>query len=116
MTFSNDPLDRLVAAHPWLDDWDDVLRRTGKPAADGVLRAAIRVFGRRRVVLALVAAVAVLVPLGAFGAANDWWFLGSAGTPVPVSAPRIVKEGEWNGERGCLSCTGDGSRWRFPAH
>jgi hypothetical protein len=95
MTFSSDPLDRLVAAHPWVADWDDVLHRAGQPA-HGAHRPAARILNRRRLVLVAIAVVAVLIPLGAFGAAHDWWFLGS-GSPVPVSTPTVVKEGEWSG-------------------
>lgn len=98
MTFNGEPLDLLVAAHPWVADWDDVLQRAGSPGAVAQ-RLARRVLSRRRLVLVAIAVGAVLVPLGAFGAANDWWFLGSGGTPVPVSAPIVVKEGEWSGHR-----------------
>jgi hypothetical protein len=52
---------------------------------------------RRRLVLAFAVLAAVLVPLAAFGAANEWWFLRFGGTPVPTTAPQVVKEGEWNG-------------------
>jgi hypothetical protein len=94
--------DQLIAArfaaiaNP-IDDsrWIDVLQR----AATGsrVHRAGSRMLSRRRLVLVVAAVVAVLIPLGALGAANDWWFLGSAGAPVPVRAPIVVKEGEWSG-------------------
>jgi hypothetical protein len=46
--------------------------------------------------LALALLVAVLVSLAALGAASDWWFLEDQG-PTPVSAPGVVKEGEWSG-------------------
>ena len=52
---------------------------------------------RRRLVLAFAALAAVLVPVAAFGSASDWWFLKFGGTPVPTTAPQVVKEGEWNG-------------------
>jgi hypothetical protein len=92
MTSSSDPLDRLVSAAWWVADWDDVLQRAGKP--DHRLRlAAIRILTRRRLVLVIAVLVAALVPLGAVGAANDWWFLRfGAG-----STPDVVKEGVWNG-------------------
>jgi hypothetical protein len=68
--------------------------------------------------------VAVLVPLAALAAANDWWFLRFGGTPVPTEAPQVVKEGEWDGRRWeliaypsrtdglCISMTPKGSRER----
>lgn len=46
--------------------------------------------------LALALLAAALVPLAAFGAASDWWFLQSD-RPTPVSAPDVVKEGDWSG-------------------
>jgi hypothetical protein len=51
---------------------------------------------KRRLMVALALVAAALVPLAALGAANDWWFLQSHG-PKPVSAPDVVKEGEWSG-------------------
>ncbi len=52
---------------------------------------------RRLVLLSLAVLAAVLVPLAALGAANDWWFLKNGAAPVPTTAPQVVKEGEWNG-------------------
>jgi hypothetical protein len=48
-------------------------------------------------VLAFVVLAAVLVPLAALGAANDWWFLRFGAGPPPTKAPAVVKEGEWSG-------------------
>jgi hypothetical protein len=95
--------DQLIAArfaaiaNP-IDDsrWIDVLQRAAS-FDSRAHRAGIRMLSRRRLVLVVAAVVAVLIPLGALGAANDWWFLGSAGAPVPVIAPIVVKEGEWSG-------------------
>ena len=56
-----------------------------------------RLDARRRFVLAFVVLAAVLVPVAALAAANDWWFLKEGGSPVPTTAPQVVKEGEWNG-------------------
>jgi len=53
---------------------------------------------RRRLVLAFAVLAAVSVPLAAFGAANDWWFLNNGGAPIPTTAPQVVKEGEWDGQ------------------
>jgi len=68
----------------------DVLERAGE-------RRSVPLVTRRRLVLAFVISAAVLMPLAAFGAANDWWFLRFGGAPVPMTAPQVVKEGEWNG-------------------
>jgi hypothetical protein len=53
---------------------------------------------RRRLILAFAILAAVSVPLAAFGAANDWWFLNNRGAPLPTTAPQVVKEGEWDGQ------------------
>ena len=53
---------------------------------------------RRRLVLGFAVLAAVSVPLAAFGAANDWWFLNNRGAPAPTTAPQVVKEGEWDGQ------------------
>ena len=68
----------------------DVLERAGE------LRSP-RLDARRRLVLAIVVLAAVLVPVAALGAENDWWFLKEGGSPVPTTAPQVVKEGQWNG-------------------
>ena len=52
---------------------------------------------RRLILLSLAVLAAVLVPLAALGAANEWWFLNNEAAPVPTTAPQVVKEGEWNG-------------------
>jgi hypothetical protein len=49
------------------------------------------------VVLALALVAAVLAPLAAVAAANDWWFFASGAAPAPVNEPVVVKEGEWSG-------------------
>jgi hypothetical protein len=90
MTFVDELLDRLAPTHGWAADWPDVLERTGA-------QRSARLVTKRRLVLALVVLAAVLSPLVAVGAANDWWFLRFGGTPVPASAPVVVKEGEWGG-------------------
>src|SRR6266498_3663808 len=56
----------------------------------------LRLLTKRRLIFALALLTAALVPLAALGAASDWWFLQDQG-PTPVSAPDVVKEGEWNG-------------------
>jgi hypothetical protein len=94
MTFSNDALDRLAPAIPWQDDWSDVLRRAGEREAG---RVAPRRFLGRRLVIAVVVLAAVLIPLAALAAANDWWFLRSGSAPRPTHGPVVVREGEWSG-------------------
>jgi hypothetical protein len=56
----------------------------------------LRLPTKRRLIVALALLAAALVPLAALGAASDWWFLQDHG-PAPVSAPNVVKEGEWSG-------------------
>jgi hypothetical protein len=90
MTFNDDPLDRLAPALTWVSDWDDVLQRGGESHRP-------RVLTRRRLIVAFAVLLAVLVPLAALGAANDWWFLSGSGMPRAVSAPVVVKEGDWSG-------------------
>jgi hypothetical protein len=90
MTFGDEALDRLAPLHGWVTDWPDVLERAGS-------RRSARLFTKRRLVLALVVLAAVLVPLAAVGAANDWWFLRFGAAPPPTKAPVVVKDGEWRG-------------------
>jgi hypothetical protein len=81
----------------------------------------LRLLTRRRLVLPLALLAAALVSLAALGAARDWWFLQNDGPPpastpvvakgegsgdpipTPVSAPVVVKEGEWSGQPWQLS-------------
>jgi hypothetical protein len=90
MTFGDEALDRLAPLHGWVTDWPDVLERAGS-------RRSARVLTKRRLVLALVVLAAVLVPLAAVGAADDWWFLRFGAGPPPTKAPVVVKDGEWRG-------------------
>jgi hypothetical protein len=94
-------LDRL-AASAYFDfdfafDWDDVLAR-----ADVSTHAAKSPGwrSRKRVLVAAIVVVVLLVPIGAFAAANatDWWF-GVQGVPSPARdhAPVVVKTGSWDG-------------------
>jgi len=70
----------------------DALERAGE-------RGSVRPLTPRRLVLTLAVLAAVLVPLAAVGAANDWWFLRFGGSPVPTTAPQVVREVEWDGHR-----------------
>jgi hypothetical protein len=94
MTYSDAALDRLAPVLPWQADWSDVLRRAGEGEAGRVVP---RRFRKRRLVVAFVVLAAVLIPLAALAATNDWWFFASGTVPKPVSAPVVVKEGEWSG-------------------
>lgn len=94
----------------WEPDWDDVVRRANGP------RRRVRAF-----VIGVALLAAILIPLGALAAANDWWFLRSADAPRPVGEPVVIKAGEWDGHawqlagyrstKGdlCLSLTPSGS-------
>lgn len=92
MTFSDEALDRLAPAHAWAPDWPDVLERAGE-------QRSTRVVTRRRLILVVAVLAAVLLPLAALGAANDWWFLKAGSAPMPTKSPTVVKEGEWDGHR-----------------
>jgi hypothetical protein len=93
MSPDSHPLDVLAPALPWEPDWPDILERA--QLRPGQRRPGFAV-PRGRLVLLLVLIAVIAAPLLAYGAANDWWFLGS-GSPEPVSAPVIVKEGSWDG-------------------
>jgi hypothetical protein len=95
MTPDQDPLDRLVPALPWRADWNDVLQRAG--AGRSRRFVPLRVLRTRRFILAFVILAAVVIPLAALAAANEWWFLKSGGTPQPLHPPAVVREGEWDG-------------------
>ena len=90
MIFGDEVLDRLAPAHAWVSDWPDVLERAGE-------RRSARLVTKRRLVMVFALLAAVLVPLAALGAANDWWFLKFGSGPTPTKAPVVVKEGEWDG-------------------
>lgn len=61
-------------------------------------RRSIRLARRRRSVVAFAALAAVLVPLAALGASEDWWFFKSGGAPEPTAAPQVVRSGQWHGQ------------------
>ena len=90
MIFSDEVLDRFAPAHAWVSDWPDVLERAGEGHS-------ARLVTKRRLVMVFAVLAAVLVPLVALGAANDWWFLKFGSGPMPTKAPLVVKEGEWGG-------------------
>ena len=93
MTFDDDVLNRLAPALPWQPDWADVLGRAGVRER----RRPLRLRGKRRLILILAVLAAVLIPLIALGAENEWWFLKYGGGPTPTSPPVVVKEGNWDG-------------------
>lgn len=72
MRVCDEVLDRLdTFALPWRPDWTDVLERAGE--LDQRRR---QPWARRRLILALAFLAAVLIPLIALGAANEWWLFG----------------------------------------
>jgi hypothetical protein len=81
---SVEPLDQLAPPIPWEDDWRDVLARAGTAR-------------KRRVLVAGLALAAVLIPLVALAAVNDWWFLGLRDIPQPVDKVVVVTQGSWDG-------------------
>jgi hypothetical protein len=95
MTFDDDVLNRLAPALPWEPDWANVLARAGERERHWPpwLRA------KRRLIVALAALAAVLIPLVAVGAVNDWWFFKNGYAPTPTRAPVVVKVGTWDGHR-----------------
>jgi hypothetical protein len=84
-------LDRLAPALPWEADWQDVERR-----ARPTTRRRPRMPTARRLMIAIAVLVGVLIPIAAIASEGDWWFLGD-GTPMPATAPVVVKTGEWSG-------------------
>lgn len=88
MTLGDELLDSLAPVSAWTPDWPDVLERAG-------VRRSTRLVTKRRVLVCFAMLAAVLVPLAALGAANDWWFL--QGGPTPTAAPSVVQEGVWGG-------------------
>ena len=88
-------------------DWQDVLRRANALAQANLVLAGprfrerrwptLRLPARRRLVVTVAVLAAVLIPLVALGAVNNWWFFRSGIAPAPVSGPVIVKEGNWDG-------------------
>lgn len=93
MTFDDEVLNRLVPALPWEPDWANVLGRAGERER----RWPRQLRAKRRLILILAALMAVLIPLIALGAANEWWFFKFGQAPTPTSAPLVVKEGSWDG-------------------
>ena len=90
MALGDELLDKLAPAAGWVPDWPDVLRRAGTGPSGSRVTA-------RRMAIVLVVLAAVLVPLAALAATNDWWFLKFGQSPIPTHAPLIVKEGAWDG-------------------
>jgi hypothetical protein len=88
VTSLDEALNALAPADTWRANWDDV-----------VARASDRRVSRRLLVLAAALAVAVVVPLVALSAINDWWFFKYGAAPAPAHAPVVVKKGDWDGHR-----------------
>jgi hypothetical protein len=83
-------LEELVSDAAWTPDWQGVLARAG-------VMPTRRLLTRRRIIIALAVAAAVMIPLAALADANDWWFFRTPGSPTPTSAPVIVTTGAWDG-------------------
>jgi hypothetical protein len=85
-------LSRLAPLGGFADaDWDEVVRRAGLDGAGGSVRT------KRRLIIALAVLAALLIPLVAVGAVNDWWFFKNGYAPTPTSSPVVVKVGTWAG-------------------
>lgn len=93
MRFGDEVLNRLAPALSWEPDWADVLGRAGEPER----HRPRRLRGKRRLILVFAVLMAVLAPLIALSAENDWWFLGDGLLLTPASPPVVVKEGSWDG-------------------
>jgi hypothetical protein len=93
MTFEDDVLNRLAPVLPWEPDWTNVIARAGEHGR----RQPPRLRARRRLVVALAVLAAVLIPLIALGAVNQWWFFKGGFAPTPTATPVVVKEGSWGG-------------------
>jgi hypothetical protein len=83
-------LEELVSDAAWTPNWQGVLDRAGVPPTR-------RLLTRRRAIISLAIAAAVMIPLAALADANDWWFFRTPGSPTPTSAPVVVKTGAWDG-------------------
>lgn len=91
--------------------WDDVLARV---ELGGTASKPGRAHVRRRGVLIGALAAAVLIPLVALAAANDWWFFRYRDVPRPLdNKPVVVETGSWNGHRWEMVAytSADGTCW-----
>ena len=95
MTFDDDVLNRLAPRLPWEPDWADVLGRAD--VREGRRLPTLR--AKRGFVVVLAVLAAVLIPLIALGAVNQWWFFKSGFAPTPAGRPVVVKVGNWGGRR-----------------
>lgn len=127
-------LDALAPADGFTGTWSDVLARareipkatTDEAASERPSSAPTRrrwPRSRRPVAVAVVAAVAVLTPLGSLSAANGWWFFAHSEAPAPTTpttstpttgqqlppsggappmplsgGPTVIKTGSWEGK------------------
>lgn len=90
----DDALDALAPNQDVELDWHEVVSRAGK-TPDSASRRALRRRPRKRWLIALAAVVAVVSPLSAVGAAEEWWFFTSLAPPT--STPQVLKSGTWAG-------------------
>jgi hypothetical protein len=98
--------------------WDDVLARAqllaGSTSTSGSApRRSPRRVARKRLVLATALVTAIVIPLVAWAAVNDWWFFQFRDTPRPLSAPAVVASGSWSGHRWEMAAynSGVGTCW-----
>jgi hypothetical protein len=101
MTDIIETLERLAPTDGWEDNWADVLRRVGEDARPSVTRRRRwGRLGRKRTLLLAFVAAAIIAPLTALSALNNWW--SSAYLPPPAQKPIVVTRGLWSGQRWTL--------------
>jgi hypothetical protein len=89
-------LDRLAPEHPFAADWHDVLGRAGETAR-------VERRPRRRWLLAAALLLAILSPLTAVAATEEWWpFRPHERVEPPTSSPEVVRTGTWDGQEWSL--------------
>lgn len=100
MTQLDSILEQLVQDGSWRPEWQEVVARAGVARGGRVFRGVARrgrVFRKKRLIVALAVAAAVLIPLTAVASVNDWWFFRLPDAETPTSAPVVVKTGVWDG-------------------
>lgn len=94
-------LERLAPVDSFIPDWEGVLQRVGEPPRRTPSRVA-RVQLRKRRLLGVALAAAVLSSLAALAAADEWWS-GESRVPAPsIPPPLVVKTGSWDGHEWAL--------------
>jgi hypothetical protein len=88
-----DALDALAPKQEFDLDWQDVLGRANRVREAPAHSARRRL--RKRWLIALAVAIAVVTPLSAVGAVEEWWFFRSI--RPPASTPEVLRTGTWAG-------------------